>query len=47
MTDTFTCQPPSLVGEIRDDEVSTLTQRELTSYWSSDDMSKVSDNLME
>ena len=48
VADAFTCQPPSLADEIiRDDEVSTLTQRELTSYWSSDDMTKVSDNLME
>jgi len=48
VADAFTCQPPSLVGEIiHDDEVSTLTQRELTSYWSSDDINKVSDNLME
>ncbi|KAL7534484.1 hypothetical protein ACHAXR_005908 [Thalassiosira sp. AJA248-18] len=47
VADAFTCHPPSLDDEMHDDEASNLAQRELTSYWSSDDMSKVSDNLME
>lgn len=47
VTDAFTCRPPALEGEVRDDEVESLGQRELTGYWSGVDMSKVSDNIME
>lgn len=47
VADAFTCQPPPLEGEVRDEEIGRLTQRELTSYWSTADMSKISDNLME
>ncbi|KAL3786854.1 hypothetical protein HJC23_013775 [Cyclotella cryptica] len=47
VADAFTCRPPSLEGEVRDDEEEMLGQRELTTYWSNQDISKVSDNLME
>jgi putative membrane protein len=49
VADCFTCRPPSLEGEKGrdDDEEESLTQRELTPYWSNKDMAEVSDNLME
>lgn len=47
VADAFTCRPPVLEGEVRDDDEEMLGQRELTTYWSNEDMSKVSDNLME
>lgn len=47
VTDAFTCRPPALDGEVRDDEEDSLSQTELTAYWSKKDMSQVSDNLME
>ena len=47
VADAFTCRPPALAGENREDEEDGLSQRELTTYWSNTDMAKVSDNLME
>ncbi|KAL7548891.1 hypothetical protein ACHAWF_012157 [Thalassiosira exigua] len=47
VADAFTCHPPALAGEHRDDEEAGLTQRELTTYWSNNDISQMSDNLME
>ncbi|KAL9187232.1 hypothetical protein ACHAXT_001335 [Thalassiosira profunda] len=48
VTDSFTCRPPALAGEIREEEEEGgMTQRELTMYWSNKDMAQVSDNLME
>ena len=46
VADCFTCRPPPLKNEVIDEEVDVL-QRELTTYWSKEDMSSVSDNLME
>ena len=50
VTDSFTCRPPALDGELRDngaDSEEHLKQTKLTTYWSPKDMSSVSDNLME
>jgi hypothetical protein len=47
VADAFTCRPPALKGEVRDDEEEVMGQRDLTGYWSNIDMSQVSDNLME
>ena len=47
VADAFTCRPPPLEGEVREDEEDGLSQRELTTYWSNKDMSQLSDNIME
>jgi predicted membrane chloride channel (bestrophin family) len=48
VADCFTCRPPPLAGEQKeDDSEDDLTQKELTGYWSVKDVSSVSDNLME
>lgn len=47
VADAFTCRPPALEGETRDEEETRLSQNDLTTYWSRSDMSTVSDNLME
>ena len=47
VADSFTCRPPALLGEVRDDKEEMIGQRELTGHWSNKDMSQVSDNLME
>lgn len=47
VADCFTCRPPALAGEARDEEEDYLTQKDLTTYWSRKDISAVSDNLME
>ena len=48
VADAFTCRPPMLDGESREEgEEEWLTQRQLTTYWSNKDMASMSDNLME
>ena len=47
VADCFTCRPPALDGEPVDEEVALLSQKNLTTYWSTKDTSDVSDNLME
>mmetsp|Transcript_7189 Transcript_7189/g.10815 ORF Transcript_7189/g.10815 Transcript_7189/m.10815 type:complete len:97 (+) Transcript_7189:3-293(+) len=47
VADCFTCRPPALKGEVREDDEEGLSQRELTGYWSTTDISTVSDNIME
>eukprot|EP00977_Amphora_coffeiformis_P002043 scaffold381_cov178-Amphora_coffeaeformis.AAC.32 len=45
--DCFPCRPPALQGEVRDVEGDSLSQRDLTTYWSTKDMAEMSDNVME
>lgn len=47
VADAFACQPPELEGEVSKDEENHLSQKDLTLYWSKEDISTVSDNLME
>jgi len=47
VADSFTCRPPTLVGEKIDEEHSNLPQRDLTTYWSMKDISALNDNIME
>ena len=47
VADAFACQPPELEGEVSKDDENHLSQKDLTSYWSEEDISSVSDNLME
>ncbi|EJK48195.1 hypothetical protein THAOC_33029 [Thalassiosira oceanica] len=47
VADAFACQPPELEGEVSKDEEKHLSQKDLTLYWSKEDISSVSDNLME
>ena len=47
VADCFTCRPPALSGEVRDEEADSLSQRDLTTYWSTKDMADMSDNVME
>ena len=47
VADAFTCRPPPLEGEERDDERRHLSQKQLTSYWNSNDAMKLSDDTME
>mmetsp|Transcript_42027 Transcript_42027/g.75744 ORF Transcript_42027/g.75744 Transcript_42027/m.75744 type:complete len:467 (+) Transcript_42027:225-1625(+) len=47
VADCLTCRPPALKGEVREDDEEGLSQRELTAYWSTGDISTVSDNIME
>lgn len=47
VADCLTCRPPALEGETRKDGEERLTQKELTGYWSTEDMATVSDNIME
>lgn len=47
VADCLTCRPPALEGEAREDDEEELPQRGLTSYWSTKDISTVSDNIME
>ena len=46
VADAFTCRPPPLDEDELDDE-SHLSQKELTTYWNSDDATKLSDDVME
>ena len=47
VADCLTCRPPALEGEVRDEEADKLSQKDLTTYWSTKDMADMSDNLME
>jgi len=47
VADAFTCRPPPLDGEHVDDEVKTLSQKELTIYWNKQDADVVTDDEME
>lgn len=44
VADAFACQPPELEGQVSNDDE---TQKDLTTYWSKQDISAMSDNLME
>jgi len=49
VADCLTCMPPPLEGEVGrvEDEDAGLSQRDLTQYWSTKEMSTISDNIME
>ena len=47
VADAFMCQPPSLKGEVRDEEADRLGQRYLTSYWTKQDMASMSDRQLD
>ena len=47
VADAFACQPPELEGQVSNDDENHPTQKDLTTYWSKQDISAMSDNLME
>ena len=47
VADALTCRPPRLKGEKVDESPDAWTQKELTTYWTTEEQSVGSDNLME
>ena len=47
VADCLTCRPPVLGQESMQEDEERLPQRDLTTYWSNEDISTVSDNIME